>query len=152
MSCSDIQWNTIECFYVTFKFHGDACDCGGVQDDQTLVDVHAKCTSNVPADGLTGYTLHAICEKWIYNDAVSASRTPINLAHHDDHHTWKGRRVMQNRWRKWKHSIVFVRLDGNSAPRIIVVLFNSKLVAKRCGHSHRKLGQGAGGKCSRLGS
>lgn len=48
---------------MTFKFYGDACDCGGVQDDQALVDVHAKCTSNVPADGLTGYTLLAICEK-----------------------------------------------------------------------------------------
>jgi len=45
---------------VTFKFHGDACDGAGVQDDQTLVDVHAKCTSNVTADGLAGYTIHAI--------------------------------------------------------------------------------------------
>jgi len=130
---------------VTFKFHGDASDCAGVQDGQTLVDVHAKCASNVTADGLTSNTLHAICEIWIYNAAVSASWTPINLAHHDDHHTRKGHRVMQNWWRKWKRSIVFVTLDGNSAPRIIVVLFNSKLVAKRCGHIHRKLGQGAGG-------
>lgn len=60
MSCSDCQRNTIECFHVTFKFHGDACDCAGVQDGQALVDMHAKCTSNMTADGLTGYTLHAI--------------------------------------------------------------------------------------------